>query len=224
MNVWGDMSSTFIQILNFMFGVGSILGPLLAKSFLVNDESLELSTNVTNFKSNTDANSTTYFKEEIMVQWPYMIVSAYTLVVVSIFAIVYIRSSEADLSSTKVVEEEIDSTKISPKWRLICVCVSTLFCHFMFALELIVGSFAMTYVVNCDLKLDKPTGALMNTVFWLTFTVSRIPAIWISRKFGLETTIVINLVITVLANCILVPFGNSNVNALWCGLALIGET
>jgi len=225
MNVWGDLSSPFIQILHFMFGVGSILGPLLAKPFLVNDELLELSNNDTQCNSSGTVNNSTDIcaEEEIMVQWPYLIVSLYTLVTVSIFAIVYFRSNEVDLSSSKVVDEVTDSSKINPKWRLINICISTVFCHFMFALELIVGSFLMTFVVNCDLKLDKPTGALMNSVFWFAFTVARLPGIYISKKFGLETTIIINLILTALANFILVPFGNSSVIALWCGLALIGE-
>ena len=202
-----------------MFGIGAIAGPLIAKPFLVNTDSPEL------VDQHATANITQQVvnREDLMVQWPYVITSVYTFITVSCLAMVYFRTRKSDTTPTKLTETVVDTTKVNAMWRLVVIIVSTIFCHFYFALQLVSGTFLMAYVVKCDLHVDKSSGALMNSLFWVTFTVFRLPSIWIMKKIGLEKSIIVNLVITVFANIVLVPFGNSNIYALWIGMALIGK-
>lgn len=207
-----------------MFGVGAIFGPLIAKPFLVNFEDFQPRTEKTDRASN-NVNLTDHSKDEdsFKLHWPYGIASMYTLLTVISFSIVYIKTRKSEILPTKLKETTLDQEKVNSKWRIVVVIVSTLFCHFYFALILVCGTFLMTFVVKCDLHLDKSTGAVMNSFFWITFTFFRLPSIWIMHKIGLEKSILVNLSLMILANLVLVPFGNSNIYALWIGIALIGK-
>lgn len=103
-----------------------------------------------------------------------------------------------------------------------------IFMHIYYGLEISFGSFLTTYVVESkSLPIEteaerKGTGVLMTSLYWATFTFVRLTTIFYSDYVGPELNIAGCLVVTLLSNIILVPFGGTSLPCLWAGVALIG--
>ncbi|KAI1286390.1 Major facilitator superfamily domain-containing protein 4A [Halotydeus destructor] len=84
------------------------------------------------------------------------------------------------------------------------------------------GSFITSFAVMSDHHLTTQVGAYMTSLFWFTFTFTRLLSIPFIEKIGMYRNITIELGILVIANTFLVPFGNSVLWCLWVGISLVG--
>lgn len=94
--------------------------------------------------------------------------------------------------------------------------------HTYLGLEISFGSFLMTFAVNSSLKLSKATGAHLTTLFWSTFTFIRVITILVINRVGITAVLFTSLTVTLLANAILLPYGDTSELMLWIGVGMIG--
>ena len=102
------------------------------------------------------------------------------------------------------------------------IVLSTLFMHIYYGLEIAMASFMTTYAVKSDLKLSKSTGATITSVYWSTFTFFRLLAIFYTDIIGPEKNIIFELVLIIVANGFLLPYGDTYEWCLWTGAAIMG--
>ena len=120
-----------------------------------------------------------------------------------------------------VISSEID-TKSYKRWKYLTLLLVFMFMHIYLGLEISFGSYLTTYVVNCDLNLTKGTGAHMTTLFWATFTFTKVATIFYIRMIGNQTNLLLSLMTMLAATILLNFYGNISVSLLWIGIALIG--
>ena len=107
-------------------------------------------------------------------------------------------------------------------WKVIVVVMSVFFMHIYYGLEITFGTFLTTFAHKSQLHLETTEGADITSIFWATFTFWRLPTIFYVDWIGPVKTILFNLVVLVIGNIILVPWGNSQKWALYTGAALVG--
>ncbi|RWS16366.1 sodium-dependent glucose transporter 1-like protein [Dinothrombium tinctorium] len=155
LHLWGTESQPFIQAFHFAFGCGALIGPLIAEPFL-----LEIKDNQHSLLNSTTVRP----KAQLRVQYPFLIMASFSLIVVIIFGIVYFirRSNEPHPTRKKVVEEN-EKSSVTFLMHCVIVFLGCSFLFFYFGLEFSFGTMLTTYVVNSDLKLDKSTASYMTS-------------------------------------------------------------
>ena len=185
--------------------------------------------------------------DDVALGVPYGVIGAFMLINCIIFTYLYIEyretkphpsrmisSSSGTTGSLAVIDSEhnlkgsscANGTVIvktnSTSTRYIIISLATLFMHVYCGLELAFGTLITSYAVKCDLHLDKSTGAVMASVYWAFFTFFRLFAIFFADIIGAEKNIYFNFSLIAASNLLLIPFGDSNVYALWAGIILMG--
>lgn len=107
-------------------------------------------------------------------------------------------------------------------WKVFVVIMATAFMHIYYGLEITFGTFLTTFANKSPIKLETTEGATITSIFWATFTFWRLPTIFYVEWIGPIRTILINLVVLVIGNIILVPWGSTHTWALYTGTALVG--
>lgn len=107
-------------------------------------------------------------------------------------------------------------------WKGFVIVLTVMFMHIYYGLEITFGSFLTTFAHESGLQLSKADGAHMTSLFWGTFTVLRLFTVFYIEYVGAEMNILLSLVVVLIANVLLVPFGNSNELCLWIGVGVIG--
>ena len=245
LKLWGKETQPFMQSLHFMFGMGSIIAPLIALPFLIDSDG--------DVHSLDHNNSTqmTYQTDELQLVYPYTMLAIFTLfTAVYVMAIWYYepettphpsrdenKNQENDLQISDLNEENETQTnqvneengrwlcfrfQMTQVYKWIVVILVLFFMHIYLGLEISFGSYLTAFVVKSGLPLTKSDGAAMTTVFWSSFTLFRVLTICYIEYVGTEMNILGSLMICLLANCFLVPFGTKSVPLLWTGVVLIG--
>lgn len=158
-----------------------------------------------------------------MLVTPYALIAGYMVFCTLIFGVVYVLYKDTPPHPSRLQATAQEEKSKVPTWiKLTIILTMALFLHLHCGLVIAYGQLLTTYGVNCDLKLDKQTGALMSSLFWGTFTFFRLFAIFFVDIIGAEKNIIFNLVLCSVSCIFLVPFGNSSVWCLWVGIALMG--
>ena len=238
LQLWGLKASPFTQAVYLMFGSGNLIAPQLIEPFLLIDEPFaegmehEATTTELYYNASESKNETKYTPDDVELYIPYSILGIIALLNFVGFLVAWKISpqtedhpSRAEAHPEQEASEdadEMEKEKGKKFWRIVVVILSLVFMHIYFGFEVSFGSFIMAYDVHSDLKLSKTIGAHMTTVYWAMFTFTRISAMLVVGKWGCEIVILISLVVTLLSAGVLFPFGNTDVNALWAGIVLVG--
>jgi hypothetical protein len=107
-------------------------------------------------------------------------------------------------------------------WKGFVIVLTVMFMHIYYGLEITFGSFLTTFAYESDLHLPKADGAHMTSLFWGTFTFLRLFTVFYIEYVGAEMNILLSLVVVLIANVLLVPFGDSHALCLWIGVGVIG--
>ena len=236
--MWGKDSDVFMQLLHFAFGFGGIFGPIIAKPYLLplpdtdeelpNNTQLTTSTpfdstqNLTNGSSITTI--TNYTPDNLLIQSAYQIIALYSVCLSGLFLYIFVRYRHTPQHPSRVVAANTssDGPRLNECVFRVVIVLATLFLHVYYGLEIAMASFMTTYAVKSDLKLSKATGAMITSVYWSTFTFFRLVTVFYVNMIGPEKNIIFELIIVMVANCFLVPFGDTYPWCLWVGAALIG--
>lgn len=233
-----------MQALHLMYGLGALAAPLIAQPFLVE------TSDVDTLKPN-DNNAEVFHPEKVRLIVPYFIVATQMMCNAVIFFLLWRAHPETEPhpSRTQPVKVDLrlpestsnddrknDARSCAPESTITCtaidqsdrkykgiVCVLViLFMHIYYGLEITFGSFLMTFAVKSKLRLTKADGAHLSSLFWSTFTFLRLFTVFYIEWVGAELNIFVCLVVILIANGILVPYGNKDVSMLWTGVAMIG--
>jgi FHS family Na+ dependent glucose MFS transporter 1 len=218
--LWGKSSSAFLQALHFCFGFGCFVAPLAVRPFLINLTEEDIMSGL----------STNFSPGDVTVWQPYLVVSA-----VMIFGSLFVfytylrmrtdRTEQRDKSCGNSPDIDVKALAItSPKQthvRLGVYISGMMFMFFYCGVEISLGSYLPAFAVKCDLHLSKATGALLASVFWITFTFSRLATIFYIDYIGPRNNLMMALAMIALSNGFLVC-GNHIEWCLWVGVALNG--
>lgn len=234
LHLWGKETAPFMQAVQLMFGAGALVAPLIAVPFLYENES-----RVTLSNNTDDIMFEVFHEDKIDLLWPYSI-NGSILLLGAIFAFAVWRafphtlphpSRQSDLAVSPALNDAAADPTSAPShendlryksWKLLLLILSFLFAHINLGLMIAFGSFLTTFAVQSDLHLSKGDGAHLTTVFWSTFTIFRILTIFSIDYVGHEVSIFASLAVILVANILLVPFGDSSLPILWTGVALVG--
>lgn len=134
------------------FGVGSLLTPLIARSFylplVANDRFSEPS-------NTTDGVKTTHFQpEDVKVHYAFMIIGAYVVLIGLVFFYYYLedrRSAKYPCESKKPNETEENTI---PRWKkYLAVALVAVICHIAFGVEFILGKVGYSLILIIFLTL-----------------------------------------------------------------------
>ncbi|KAI1286396.1 Major facilitator superfamily domain-containing protein 4A [Halotydeus destructor] len=220
--IWGKESQPYMQALNFAFGVGGLVAPLLASPFLTAREiPIEgLARNMTSVIRN-DCNP-----EELLIHIPYAILGASCLLTAILFLYLFCFYRETEEHHSRRITSKEKVAAGGGKnflWtKTLAIALAAMFLFTLLGFEIGMGSFIMSFAVKSDLHLTKQVGAYMTSLYWAMFTFFRLVAILLIDKIGMYRNIAMELGILVLANVFLVPFGNSVEWCLWVGVSLAG--
>lgn len=225
LHLWGKETAPFMQSLHFMFGVGAMLIPLIAQPFLIEDGFLESVGQ--NISVPTNVTAEVFHPEKVMLVYPYTFVACYLAMTAVLTTAVWHRYPETSEHPSRTVqdgekEEEGGPTTKKAWCKMLLICLTAAFMHIYYGLQISFGSFLMTFAVQSDLGLRKQDGALLSTLFWLTFTLFRLVTVTVLDRLRGHSSIFFCLSIILVSNCFLVPFGNSNFVLLAVGVGMIG--
>ena len=199
LQLWHKSASPFLQALQFMFGIGSLLAPVIARPFL-NSSSL---------------------------MYPYAALAGLILLnSVLFFATWYFLSTKdcSDSCDTKANEDDslLSRDAMPRKWQRLTVVLTFLFMHIYLGIEVAFGSFIMTFAVRSELHMSKGNGALLTTLFWGTFTMTKLAAVFLVQVMTNELIIALSIMLMMISNTILLIFGQESEVQLFFGVALMG--
>ena len=225
-DIWGKESPTFLQALDFFFGLGAFIAPLIATPFLLPkvDEDEQINETLTSLNE-ISTNHTLYKPEDVKLIYPYGIIAIFSVITASIFLALFIKYRETASHPSRIEAEELLASEPSPasnKLRILIIILMAIFMFFYLGLEITFGSFLTTYAVNSSMKLPKVTGALMTSLFWGTFTFFKIFAIVAIDYTGAELNLMFQISLILISNIFLLCWGNSVTWGLWTGTALLG--
>lgn len=242
-HLWGKEAANFIQVLQLMYGVGSLIAPLMAQPFLTTaPEHLITLSNTTDTQQHDTA---------LQLIYPYSILAGFMAFNAIFSLVIWIfypdtpthpsrklaegSTEEVDEQPEEMIETKSDMAvqiEIPSKsetdiehygvWKILTIVLAIIFMHVYFGLQVSFGSYLMTYAVNCDLKLSKTTGALLTTLYWTTFTVTKVGAIFFVNCLGHEVSILLSLGLMMIAGSFLLPLANHDATSLLAGVALEG--
>ncbi|KAI1304106.1 hypothetical protein HDE_01826 [Halotydeus destructor] len=162
---------------------------------------------------------------DVHIHIPFAILGVYALVVAILFLYLFCfhRKTEAHASRiAKAVTMMLEAKKESVWKKRIVVMVAAMFMFTALGFEVGMGSFITSFAVMSDLHLTKQVGAYMTSLYWAMFTSFKLIAVGVSDKIGPYCSIIIDLIVLIVANAFLLPFGNSVQWCLWIGVSLVG--
>lgn len=176
-NIWGADNAPWMQALHFVFAVGGLIGPLIAKPFIYirPDENSTSTDNDTSMATNRNLSigDVTLIEDDtagIRVWITYMIHSLMVFIVALALFTVYISGSRKCCQQRK--QHQTPATVEEERW-FICVVV-TFICNVMwlYATAFNCINFHVVFLVK-HVGLNKSKATLMNAAFWASFTTGR---------------------------------------------------
>ncbi|KAI1286504.1 hypothetical protein HDE_10862 [Halotydeus destructor] len=217
--MWGKESQPYMQALHFSYGFGSFVAPLLASPYLSGGEVAIAGLKGDSATApNADCNP-----EDLLIYIPYTIMGAYCLCIALVFAYLSCYHRHTEEHPSRLVNMK-DSAKVKNSvWtKRTAILLAGLFIFTLLGFEIGMGSFITSFAVSSDLALTEQVGAYMTSLYWLTYTFFRLFVIAFIKRISITLNITIELIIVIIANIFLLPFGNSVEWCLWVGIALTG--
>ena len=251
LRLWEEKSGPYMQALHFSFALGTFVAPLLAEPFIAHnaipdiptshycnppDETVN-ATNCTDITSNcTDTSDDTDFFSSLQFGWAYWISSCGMLLVAVplIYFAACTKRRHPELYQQIIAQEEntvaTDRRKTSKAnvkhykmfWMFI-VTSCAVFLFFYIGVEVTYGSYIFTFAVTYkELCFSKSRAALLNAVYWGSFTVGRLAGIGIAMlKVSTTIMLVSDFIGSMCAVLLMAIFHTSDV-IIWTGSALLG--
>lgn len=244
-DLWGKQAQPFVQIQQFAFGLGAFSGPLIAQPFLLqrNIESVdEFALNQTAVElilESDDFNpiASHYLPEQVKLVVPFSIVGGLGVFggIISLIAYKLCPKSKPHpsrliddnvngktINSLEKTSAELKSEKQFNRWKMIVMCVISLFMPLYYGVEVSYGNYVSPFVQFSQLRMDASTGAFLSSIYWITFTFFRLFAAFYIPIIGSEMNIILSLAVMLSANIALIPFGETHSTAVYISTVLSG--
>ena len=241
LHLWGTEVSAYMQGLQFMYGAGSLIAPLIAQPFLMRNltESTEA---IEATEGNTDDGEEIFHPEDVRLIYPYGILSGIIAANGIIFSLIWKFCPKTLAHAT--VKRSDDAGPVNPQlkecsslirnrcsscssytiWKGLAIFFIFLLMHNYLGIEISYGAFLSTYAFYCDLHLDPSVGAQLTTLFWLTFTLMKIlTMVLVSKKLLSDFKIIfMSLLLMLVSNLLLIKLSSDSVTWLIIGITIQG--
>ncbi|XP_054166588.1 uncharacterized protein LOC128964054 [Oppia nitens] len=213
--MWQQNSDPLMQVLQCMYGLGSIIGPLILAPYLTGDlkpDNQTVSTLTTQLPliTTTDINNSVDRRSKLIA--PYVMVGSIGLVVPKILID---QKTEDKYNESDVI------VKKSSTDRIILIIILCLTFISYSGLENIYFSYSSTYFQYACNDIDAKTASHMLSVMSATFTGARLVTALIATRLRSQTIIAYSLCLVCISMLILY-FGQHSVPLIWTTNALFG--
>lgn len=226
LNIWGKDSGPFYQALHFSFGLGGLIGPLVAAPFVGSYENFELEFS-NNFNSSTNATSTmeSQINNSLIVSdippvtFAFAAVGSFALLVSVLFLIVCIISP---IDNQGQQDNSAQVREISLSFILLIVFLNIILVFVETGTEVGYAQMLASYLVKGPLKLTPTTGSYMTSAYWAAFSVSRFASVFLAIFFSNLQLIVFDVIVSAIGAAVLVFLGPFHEWAMWLTTVLLG--
>ena len=220
LRIWGEKANAPVQSVHLSFGIGALLAAQVARPWLadrpddvyahVTDNAAVANQSLQNSFETQNASLSIPYRlgEHDAIEYPYTIIAGVTLLAAVPFAVMQIvapvQQDDSQLKPTSILRMMNPKSWISSdKSTLLGFSIVSLICVFSVlgvGSERAMARFLYAFAVESRLRFTPKDAATLETVFWASFTISRvlmtIGAKWISAGTLLTVDVVINVVST----------------------------
>ncbi|XP_065916943.1 sodium-dependent glucose transporter 1A-like [Dysidea avara] len=249
LRLWDEKSGPYMQALHFSYALGTVVAPLLARPFISHNAIPDIPTshycnpsrddNTTKCDNITRAlfpNCTDSSESSLQFGWSYWI-SAIGMLIVAVPLIYFagctkrrhpklytdiIEQRENTPSATKQNKNPDNVQHYKAFWIFI-VSICTIFLFFYIGIEVTYGSFIFTFSVTYkELCFSKSKAALLNSVYWGSFTFGRLLGVGIAMLKVPTTAMIVADFIGCMVTVVLINVLHTGEIVIWIGSALMG--
>lgn len=232
LDVWQgfDESGPYMHSLHFSWGVGAFLAPLIAEKFLDNRNDIIHSSNRTKAINELSETSVSDANDGPGIEILYSILGLFTILVsigYLIYAIKGFEMNEYYNSSYKKLTQQKKTA--SNNFIVICLIyrcdVGKLILAFLFiyvGMEKLYGTYLATFTVRSELHLSRKVGVRITAVFWGSFMMMRLVAIFISLRLSPLGILLFGFFMSLVGSTLLALFAESSVIAMGIFTSFMG--
>ncbi|XP_015783991.1 sodium-dependent glucose transporter 1C [Tetranychus urticae] len=215
LSTWNDEATNYVQILHGVYGVGSLVAPLMLKPFLLPQVS---DINVNNTIESDGPTIVAYTPDDVKVQYPYLVLGL-TVTLTSLgFLYFYFKSKK---NSTSKSNETIN-TDNHPTWKkILVVIIGAFIAHTTFSVNAMTGSLAPAFVVKSDLQMTKKDGADLVSAYWTVFTSYRLLFIIATNFIEKKAIIIFNCLLTLTSTVLMFLYAAHSRTFAWISFIML---
>ena len=203
----------------------------------VNDTTNCTGINDTLVSNCTDVLDDSDFFSSIQFGWAYWI-SAFAMLLVAIPLIYFaactkrrhpqlyqqiIAAQKKNIPAGNQKKTSKDNVKHHKAFWILIVAMCTIFLFFYIGVEITYGSFVFTFAVTYkELCFSKSKAALLNAVYWGSFTIGRLVSVGIAMLKISTTIMLVSDLIGCMCAVLLVTIIHTSTVVIWIGTALLG--
>ncbi|XP_003739063.1 sodium-dependent glucose transporter 1-like [Galendromus occidentalis] len=218
--LWKEKSGPILQLYNLIFGVGGIIAPLICEPFL-SPHVLKRAPDLEGFldpESITEASLLPESKSRVSV--------AYAIMgTVFLANVVSILLSYCVDKTNPVPEKSPDSAAVElpKKMRYMIVFLTTTYISFGVVSEVGLANYIPTFVLRTEgLDFTKSSAAYLSSVFWSSYTLSRVVTTGLSFVVDVSKLIMGFQSILLFASIFMAVFIKNSTLVAWVGSAFLG--
>ena len=207
--------------LQFSWGLGALLAPVIARPFLMNKEEAVVQT--------IGINGTNLFTEDIIEEAFWTIKVLYPII--AIFGIIValgplyfaLKDFGGDISTNETMNNsETETENLSKKKQIILTGLMSILYLIYDGFEITFGTFISVFSVKSDLKFSRAEGSDITAIFYGTFAVTRGLAIALSVVATPTMVMWTSYGLCMLGSVLLTIFANSSPAILYSVTAVMG--
>ena len=215
LKTWDERSSTILQVMLMVYGVGALLIPLICSPFLINTG---------NQGSRDDDVSLDVTHSNVHI--PYALVSAYLFFVSIFFFVSYFWFGDTEKGSIEKhnhkektltwIEYLNPATYAQGRFSIgLTVLVLLFIFYFSYSgCEKTFGNFIRTYSVD-TFHLSKNQASYINTLFWCSYTVGRLMVSVLTRFMSSRVLLLIDAILHFGAVCLMKYFASQSLEIFY---------
>ncbi|OQR67828.1 sodium-dependent glucose transporter 1-like [Tropilaelaps mercedesae] len=231
-NLWGNKNGPMLQIYHFAFGIGGLLSPIVAEPFLSLHHkdtgasiahshiprSIDLFDPMVEPIVNNTLPTTQYLRPS-RIEVPFGIIAAiHFLLFVSMFVFYCIDPRD---SKPLTKEDEAEPSAPALKRYSLLMCLSVYLMIYV-ALESCLGQMLPAFAVKSKLQFTKPHASYLSSLFWTTFTLSRVFSAFWALHSTPRCMMFTEHAMSLFAFFLFLWFGETNQLMVWVCAALVG--
>ncbi|KAL4239899.1 hypothetical protein ACF0H5_000698 [Mactra antiquata] len=238
-NIWKEKSVSPLMLIHLGYGIGSFIVPLYSNPFLADE--LHVSQNITNiegkststsFPWNNTTSEPTYGTSRI--EYAYGISTAIVASLSIVFYVYQIRRSQASLKiDPHDVKTGAASVEGEPKRKTVLEMINPATCangRMFYGMQILfliflyfgnlgggdrmIGSFIRSYSVD-QLHFSKTSASLINTAYWISFSIGRLLFSVISRFVSVRVLLIVQATGMAVSSTLLMFLADDDSLSFW---------
>jgi hypothetical protein len=227
--MWTNNPAPQIQVLFGCFALGSFVSPLLTYSFLPQEDGDKMAFGVAeNFAPKFSSPNPDPKKSESLLYIPFLIGGLLLILGGFLLLVLYCVQKYKPPTTSNVAEpsgetggSESPSSKKSGK-DLVLIILSAVAMGLYYGCQMSTTQFLPTFSHFIELKLSNKDGALLLSGLTGAFTAGRLCGIVLILKIKPKILLLGNFLLVIIANTLLLFFGEKSITVLWTSVTLVG--